>query len=307
MTDLMCIGLTTLDVLVRPVDALPSLEQAAFVEDITLAPAGTAGGTAVIASKLGLDTRLISAVGNDANGRVVRSLLSEANVDTRHLATSEGMRTSSTVLTIRTDGERPHFHMLGASLMSQWTPEALTDAEAAKVVHFAGVGFPHLSGDEAVEALANLQAAGVIVTCDLIAPQANTLDVLRRFLPHIDVFLPSRAEVVALLGEINMEDALRHLVGFGAKHCFIKLGGEGAIGLVDGEVVKFPARDITPVDTTSCGDAFCAGVIYGLVHDMPLEKAARCGIATASFVAQGLGTTGALNGSDDMLAVMDGG
>ncbi|MEO9600707.1 sugar kinase [Parasphingorhabdus sp.] len=303
--DLACIGLTTLDILVRPVDALPLLEQAEMVEDISLAPAGTAGGTAAIAAKLGLDTALISAIGEDVNGRIVSLLLSDAGVDIEHLAKNPTMRTSTTVLPIRSDGERPNFHMLGASVMTTLTPEALAAARSAKVFHFAGVSFPMLSSDDTVQALASLQQAGVTVTCDLIAPQPNTLDVLKQFLPYIDVFMPSRAEVAVLLGDIAMQDALRQFVTMGAKHVFIKLGAEGVIGLIDGEITRFPAYKITPVDTTSCGDSFCAGLICGLVRDMNMKKAAECGIATASFVAQGAGTLGALKGIDQVLETME--
>jgi len=301
----MCIGLTTLDVLVRPVRALPEPDAPAIVEDISLAPAGTAGGTAVIAAKLGLETGLISSIGDDDNGAITKSLLEQANVDTRCLSTRRGMRSSTTVLTIQPDGERPNFHMMGASLLSEFSEDALDAAKGAKVLHFAGVGFPNLSGDAAVEALALLKPHDVMVTCDLIAPQSHTLQTLERILPYVDVFMPSRAEVAILLGEVSMEDALERFVDLGAKHCFIKLGEDGAIGLLNGEMVRFPAHKITPVDTTSCGDSFCAGVIYGLCRGMSLEEAGRCGIATASFVAQGAGTLGALTGIDQVTELME--
>jgi len=304
MKDLICIGLTTLDVSVRPVQALPKPDEPAIVEDISLTPAGTAGGTAVIAAKLGLDAGIISAIGDDNNGAITKTLLEEASVDTRYLSVIPGMRSSTTVLTIRPDGERPNFHMMGASLLSEFSEEGLTAAEQTKVLHLAGVGFPHLSGDAAVDALARLKSAGVMITCDLIAPQPNTLEILERMLPHVDVFMPSRAEVSVMLGEVSAEDALQKFTGMGAKHCFIKLGEEGAIGLLDGEIVKFPAHNITPVDTTSCGDSFCAGVIYGLCQNMPLVEAGKLGIATASFVAQGAGTLGALTGIEQVKNLM---
>ena len=59
---------------------------------------------------------------------------------------------------------------------------------------------------------------------------------------------------------------------------------------------SIPAFDVNVIDTTSCGDAFCAGTVAGLAQGWPLEKACRLGTATAALVAQGLGTLGKLDG-----------
>ena len=55
-----------------------------------------------------------------------------------------------------------------------------------------------------------------------------------------------------------------------------------------------PAFDIQVEDTTSCGDSFCAGFATGLSKGMDVREACKFGCATASLVAQGLGTLGKL-------------
>ena len=55
---LLCIGLTTLDMVARPIDALPSGEGTRLIEGIAVAPAGTAAGAAMIAARLGVKTAL---------------------------------------------------------------------------------------------------------------------------------------------------------------------------------------------------------------------------------------------------------
>jgi sugar/nucleoside kinase (ribokinase family) len=71
-------------------------------------------------------------------------------------------------------------------------------------------------------------------------------------------------------------------------------------------VTRLPAHPIVPVDTTSCGDSYCAGVIAGLDRGWPLEEACRLAGAVSARVAQGLGTLGALVGFDDAYALMNG-
>jgi len=59
-----------------------------------------------------------------------------------------------------------------------------------------------------------------------------------------------------------------------------------------------PAHDIAVVDTTSCGDSYCAGFIAGLDRGRSVIEAARFASATAALVAQGLGTLGKLEDFD---------
>ncbi|MGB0921897.1 MAG: carbohydrate kinase family protein [Alphaproteobacteria bacterium] len=294
MTDLICVGLTTLDILVRTVDALPDTQTPIIVDEITLAPAGTAGGTAMIGAVLGLQVSLISAVGQDVNGGITLQLLADHGVDCTHVARLDVLPTSSSVLAIRKDGERPAFHMVGASVLTALEGEAVAAAKQSRFLHFGGVGFPNLSSPQAVEALAAIRAAQTFITADLIAPQPGTLDILRTLLPHIDCFMPSEAEALALLGNVTMTEALQAFVDMGAGSCIIKRGGKGSIALHEGNVVETPAKDITPIDTTSCGDSFCAGFISGMADGLSFRQSIDVATETAAKVAMGLGTLGAL-------------
>jgi sugar/nucleoside kinase (ribokinase family) len=294
MRDLTCVGLTTLDILVRPVDALPDAQQPTLVEEIALAPAGTASGTAMVAATLGLDTAVISAVGQDVNGDIVLQLLKRAGIDCEQIARLGELPTSTSVLTIRSDGERPVFHMLGASLLTAMSPAAIETARGSRFFHFGGVGFPNLSSPEALTAVASIRAGGTYVTCDLIAPQPQTIETLRALLPYVDCSMPSEAEVRVLLGDVPVENALEIFTGMGAASCIIKRGGAGSIGRSNGEIFEVPAKSITPVDTTSCGDSYCAGFISGLSQGLSFRDAMDIATDTAAEVAKGLGTLGTL-------------
>ena len=54
-----CVGLTTLDVLGRTIDSIPEGGAVQFIDEIRLTVAGTAGGTAVDCAKLGVPTTLV--------------------------------------------------------------------------------------------------------------------------------------------------------------------------------------------------------------------------------------------------------
>ena len=293
---LLCIGLTTLDVTVRPIDALPEQETTTLVDKIALSPAGTAGGTALVAAKLGVATRLASALGDDAAGKLVRMVLEETGVDTALLPSLLGRPTSTTVLAIDSQGRRPNFHAMGASVEAEITPTVVEAARNARFVHYAGVGGPKLNGGPGATLLAEAKAAGAVVTCDLISPRGKVMEELARLLPHVDWFMPSAVEARFLTGCEDLAEAAAAFRGLGAGACLFKDGAEGSV-IVDGEGLRrLPAHAITPVDTTSCGDSYCAGFIAGLDRGWSVDDAARLAGAVAALVAQGVGTLGLLDG-----------
>jgi sugar/nucleoside kinase (ribokinase family) len=60
------------------------------------------------------------------------------------------------------------------------------------------------------------------------------------------------------------------------------------------------------VDTTSCGDSFCAGYIAATLRDRPWRAALEFAAATASLVARGPATLGALTSFDQVDQVLGG-
>jgi sugar/nucleoside kinase (ribokinase family) len=90
----------------------------------------------------------------------------------------------------------------------------------------------------------------------------------------------------------------------GAKGCVIKLGAEGAYLAAGGLRHLVPAHRIEVVDTTSCGDAFCAGFMAAHAQRWDIESCVRFAMATAALVAQDLGTLGRLQSFEDTQAFM---
>ncbi len=291
---LVTIGLTTLDVVARPIDALPEAESTVLIEGVALAPAGTAAGAAYVAAKLGLDVALIGAVGDDLAGRFVRLALDEAGVDTSLLEIQAGAPTSTTVLAVDSSGRRPNFHAPGAGTSTRLTDEAFAAAEKAKFLHYAGVGGRNLDKGPGAALVGVARAAGAIVTCDLISPRRSAFEELKSILPNLDYFMPSATEARFLTGLDDLEAAGEVFLGLGARNVIIKNGRLGSLLMLGGERTTLPAFAIAPVDTTSCGDSYCAGFIAALDRGWAPLEAASFATATAALVAQGLATLGRL-------------
>jgi sugar/nucleoside kinase (ribokinase family) len=302
---LLTIGLTTLDVVARPIDSLPSGEGTTLVEGIACAPAGTAAGAAMVAATLGVPVKLASAVGSDLVGRFVRMALDEAGVDTSLLETMAGASTSTTVLAVDSQGRRPNFHALGAGMFASVNDDILAAARETRFLHYAGVGGPKLDRGAGAELLRVAHEAGATITCDLISPQPSALKELERLLPYVDYFMPSAAEALALTGTEDLDAAADAFLALGAKACIIKNGGQGSCIVLPSGRFTLPAHRITPIDTTSCGDSYCAGFIAALNRGWEPLEACRFATATAAQVAQGLATLGKLESFEATEAAMN--
>ena len=108
----------------------------------------------------------------------------------------------------------------------------------------------------------------------------------------VDVFLPSREELAALLGHDDPDRAASELTAAGVGCVVVKLGGDGALVARPGTGhVRVPAFPATVADPTGAGDSFCGAFAAGLALGDDPVAAARRGCATA---AAAIGASGSL-------------
>lgn len=293
------LGVHVLDVLVRPVEAIPEGQGGQLVEQIRMTAAGSAGGTALVLARLGAEVRSAGAVGTDAVGDMLLSLLEREGIDVSLLRRVDDAQTSASVLPIRPNGDRPAFHVVGANASAG--PDDVPD-EA-----LAGAGFLHLGGPEfmggevAAHVLERARTHGVVTSADILAPgDPGILEWIGTALPHLDWLLPNDEQVLGFTGETDLVAGCRALLARGVGGVAATRGADGAVVVTADGVAEVPALPVDVVDTTGCGDAFSAGFLRGLSLDLAPAEAARLGCATASQVAGGLGSDA---GSYDLAVV----
>jgi sugar/nucleoside kinase (ribokinase family) len=282
-------GVHVLDVLVRPVEAIPEGQGGTLVEQIRIGPAGSAGGTAVTLSKLGASVFSAGAIGADPVGDMLCALLERSGVDISLLVRREEVQTSASVLPIRPSGERPAFHVVGAnatygSADAPW--EAISEAD---YLHLGGPEF--MGGEEAARILARAREGGATTSADVLAPgDPGLLEWIAPAFPHLDYLLPNAEQVLGFTAVDDLVDGCRRLIERGVRCVAVTCGSDGAL-IVDADGAEsVPAFAIDVVDTTGCGDAFSAGFLRGLAVGRSRQDAAVLGCAAAALVAQGLGS-----------------
>ena len=292
-------GVHVLDVLVRPVEAIPEGQGGQLVDEIKITAAGSAGGTAITLAKLGAEVRSAGAIGADAPGDMLLRLLERDGVDTSLFVRRDELQTSASVLPIRPNGDRPAFHVIGANQAYGADDVPLDQIARATHVHVGGPEF--MGGEAAARILAHARESEVVTSADLLAPgDPGLLEWIAPALSHLDYLLPNDEQVLGLTGAGELVDGCRGLLERGVGCVAATRGADGVV-IVDGtEVEAVPAFDVDVVDTTGCGDAFSAGFLRGVALGRGNRQAAVLGCAAAALVAQGLGSD---HGDFDLEAV----
>lgn len=287
------VGVTVLDIVGYPIVGIPPDETTQLVQKIQLCVAGTAAAPAVIAARLGMESTLIGAIGEDDVGEFLLAKLAHEKVNTHLMQRRSDMPTASTILPINHSGGRPNWHMPGAFLLLEPTPDMIQAIVDADFVHWGGVGLLfNIDGEKAATILRQAKAKGATITADLIGPGDHTLASITAIASCLDYFMPSVDEALQISGRSTVEDAAEFFLALGVAACLIKCGSKGAyLAVQAGEREWVPALgNVSVIDTSGCGDAFCAGFTVGLANGFSPLDACRFATATAAQVATGVGS-----------------
>lgn len=244
----------------------PDLQQAGqFVR----AAGGAPANVSVAVVRLGGQSALISAVGNDPFGTYLRELLDGYGVDTRALRTVDARTTLAFVA--RNTGGIPEFVFYRGSdrLLS---PEDIPRDPIAEAtfVHLSSMALLTEPSQSATLHAATLaRASGTLIAVDPnLRPGSwpsptEARERIRHLLDTADIVKVNDEEARILTGDTNLEDAIR-LIGRPDALAVITLGPEGCIWRHGDRTGRVRSPSVTVADTTGAGDAFVGALLVDL-------------------------------------------
>jgi 2-dehydro-3-deoxygluconokinase len=124
---------------------------------------------------------------------------------------------------------------------------------------------------------------------------------------NCDVLIPSLAEAEIMTGLNNEgEHMLDALLSLGPPQIVLKAGDKGA-WYADGTERGFcPCHSVVEIDPVGAGDAFCAGVLSGLLDGLPLRDSVTRGAALGAFCVSTFGDYQGLPDRNGLKAFMEG-
>lgn len=286
-------GIIVADHVCTPVTHLPAAGELVMADKILLAIGGCAANAAVDLVKMGVRTSVVGRVGNDVFGRVVADLLREQGVDVAALSFSTTADTSQTLIVNVAGQDRRFIHTFGANAEFSAADIDLVRVAKCRVLYLGGyLLMPNVKADELARVFAAARKAGAVTVLDVVTPgKADYLPRLEPLLPHVDVFLPNNHEAAFITGE---SDPLRQAELFhrlGARTAVVTMGGDGAVLVGDRARLRSGVYDVPYVDGSGGGDAFDAGYIYGLLHNLGPEDCLRVASALGASCVRAVGTT----------------
>ncbi|MDT3381975.1 sugar kinase [Labrys neptuniae] len=269
-------------------------------DGMSLGYGGDTFNTAVYAARLGLDVAYATALGDDPYSQAIADLAAGEKVGMAGVPRLAGRVPGLYVIETDAKGERRFYYWRDSaparSLFELAEAEALiARIESAAIVYFSGITLslyapPGL--ERFAQVLARAKAGGAAIAFDgNYRPRgwggdpARARQVFGRFLPLVDIIMPTFDDEQALWGDATPQDTIARLAGHGIGEIAVKDGTNGAFlrrGVVDGHVPVPEA--VSPVDTTAAGDSFNAGYLAARRRDRSNAEAALQGHRLAARV-----------------------
>ncbi len=234
---------------------------------------------------MGPDVKLLTAYGDDMNGAHLEHSCAQLGIDLKYALKRRG-ETTSTYLYIADPAGEMVLAVSDMAICDRITPQYLADnmsvLRSARVV-VADTNIPK----ESLEYL--VKNCTVPVFVDPVS--TAKAEKIRDLLPYIHTLKPNKLEAELLSGipireKADVQRAARKLLDEGVQRVFISMGGEGVFAADREEQVWIDVVPGSMVNTTGCGDAFTAALVWAWMEGLSLAETAKAGSAAGSIAME---------------------
>jgi 5-dehydro-2-deoxygluconokinase len=293
----------------RPFAAVDS-----FTKSVGGSPANIAQGTA----RLGLKTGFIGKVAGDGMGDYIVKTFKSAGIDvTGIIADQTGALNCLAITEIISPTQSGSYLYRERTADLLLAPAEISEAyiKSASAVLLSGTAFSQSPSREAMFTIIEYaRRNGTLVILDIdFRPYgwqspAETANCYSQAAAKCDVIIGNREEfnAVEYLAMPDNRDNQRSAAAFlaqGAQLVIVKDGPHGSSAYTaDGQVIHCGVIPVKAIKTFGSGDAYAAGLLYGLVKNLPLREAMELGTACAAMVLTSVSCADALPAFDQVRA-----
>lgn len=228
-------------------------------------------------ARLGLRTRLVTALGDDGFGSSVREGCLSCGVDMSLTRSVPGARSSVYLYLSDEKGE------MDAAVADMEVTAALTPDRLRPLLG-------EIDASDAVVLDGNLPEETIAFLCErlsvpLYADPVSTAKATRfaSVLDRLAAIKPNLLEARALTGKERAEDCVEALLKAGVGSVFLSLGSGGLLAGRREERVLLPCEKAELVSATGAGDAATAAIVWAAVQGLDLAAAARAAVLAGAI------------------------
>jgi ribokinase len=247
----------------------------AMADQITLRPGGSVTNTAVVLAKLGSLAKMIGRTGEDHWAEIALEPLISTGVDITCVSQDPLISTGLIFIPVTSNGERTMFSYRGANINK--SPDEITDEifTDVQLLHVSAYNFLESPQKEATwQAIEIALRKGIRITMDVgVEPVIRAKGAIEELMPKLSVLVLGFDEAQEMIVAHSPMEAAKLLIDAGVEVIGLKLGKNGCVVANSKASYLFPGFEVETVDTTGAGDAFNAGLIFGLHNGWHLSTA----------------------------------
>jgi len=245
---------------------------------------GNAANVAVGVKKLGLQSAIVSEIGDDLNGAIINDSLKRAGVDVSLLKILRGSETRFSVV-LHYQSERT---ILSYHVKRQYS---LPKLPATDWIYYTSLGesFEDLQ-EQLVEHFKKHPTISLALNLGSFQIQ-NNLKKIQEILPLVDLLFVNKEEAEKLVGKKRTPQAtLNALLEAGVKKVVVTDGENGSWAGDEETIYFMPIYPLPPIAKTGAGDAYASGFLSAIILGKHLDEAMQWGTANACGVVQHVGS-----------------
>jgi ribokinase len=252
-------------------------------------PGGSALNFARFCANLGLKTAFIGKVGQDKMGALLGGLIEESGVQPELVSDAEA--TTNISLNLVSPAGKSIMAVAGNAKNRLTSEEVATKITSllpeTEYLMLGGVFKLKMLLPVFRPIVAAAKDAGTKIVVDhgrlVNGVTEEEIGFIKELIAQADYYFPSRDEFQQLWSTSSIEEGLERLTSETSTVTVVKDSTNGALAIVDGELVHVPAYPVTAINTIGAGDSFNAGFIASQKEGMTIEASMRFACATAAL------------------------
>ena len=278
--DVVGMGLNSIDHLCL-VPHFPASNSKMKIERFSKQGGGQVATAMVALNRWGVKTKYIGKVGDDDLGQLSLDLIRREGIDVSSVTVEPNASNQFALIIVEaSSGDRTILWHRDDRLM--FRPGELRKEEvcAGKMIQLDGHDIR-----AAIQCAQWAREAGIPTVLDADKVEPLTPELIR----NLDFVVTSSRFPGLFTGISDREKAFVELQKHTSAFLCTTLGPEGAMALVEGEILHVKGFKINAVDTTGAGDVFHAGFVYGLLQQWEVSEILRFANAAAALKCRDLG------------------
>lgn len=269
MSKVNVIGAACVDILISGYQKEKLFSNKYKVDNIKTHFGGDSLNQACCLSYFGIDTKLITILGNDYHGKQIINYLDNKNISYNSNILKDNIETYISLVFIDENGERSFIGNKNGSVRKLDIDDIEIDKDC-KIVSFGSLFISQeLTNDKLFKLFKHIKDLNILLCVDCSTPKNDENIKDMTCLKYVDYFFLNDSEARLLTGLDKIEDIEKEIYKTGVKNVIIKCGKDGCF--YKGKYYRY-LNDDDPVDTTGAGDSFVAGFIYAYINGYNIDN-----------------------------------